>query len=141
MTCRHFSAPTEMKSRVFLSRVLMLLYLIAIAFLCFVSGDSIPVIRATFLGFPSDKVAHFIMFLPFPILAFLSTDWKITKVWKNALLIFCILIVGCGIASLTEYIQSLTPTRVGDVKDLYADIISLGISSVFVFLVTLFKKK
>lgn len=119
----------------------MLLYLIAIAFLCFISGDSIPVVRATFLGFPTDKVAHFIMFLPFPILAFLSTDWKISKVWKNALLIFCILVVGCGIASLTEYIQSFTPTRTADVKDLYADMISLGLSSIFVFFVTLFKKK
>lgn len=130
-----------MKSRVFLSRILMLLYLIAIAFLCFIRGDSIPVVKATFLGFPTDKVAHFIMFLPFPILAFLSTDWKISKVWKNALLIFCILVVGCGIASLTEYLQSFTPTRTADVKDLYADMISLGLSSIFVFFVTLFKKK
>ena len=119
----------------------MLLYLIAIAFLCFISGDNIPVVRSTFLGFPTDKVAHFIMFLPFPILAFLSTDWKISKVWKNALLIFCILVVGCGIASLTEYIQSFTPTRTADVKDLYADMMSLGLSSIFVFFVTLFKKK
>lgn len=130
-----------MKSRVFLSRILMLLYLVAIAFLCFVSGDSLPSIRSSFLGLPTDKVAHFIMFLPFPILAFLSTNWKITKVWKNALLVFLILLLGCSIAALTEYIQGFTMTRTADVKDFYADILSLGISSVFVFLVTLFKKK
>lgn len=130
-----------MKSRVFLSRILIFLYLAAIAFLCFISADSLPSVQKTIFGLPTDKVAHFIMFLPFPILAFLSTDWKITKVWKSALIVFTIFIIGCGIAALTEYIQSFTVTRMSDVNDFYADIISLFISSAFVFIVTLFKKK
>ena len=52
-----------------LSRVLFLMYLGAIALLCFISGEKIPDIQREIFGIPTDKLVHFFMFLPFPVLS------------------------------------------------------------------------
>ena len=130
-----------MKSRVLLSRILFVLYLAAIAFLCLTSTSSLPQMKSTFLGLPTDKVAHFLMFLPFPILFYLSTEWKADKWWKALLYTAIILLLGCGVAAGTEYLQKLTPTRVADKEDFIADAIALGCSSLLVFVVLVTRKK
>ena len=130
-----------MKSRVLLSRILFVLYLAAIAFLCLTSTSSLPQMKNTFLGLPTDKVAHFLMFLPFPILFYLSTEWKADKWWKALLYTAIILLLGCGVAAGTEYLQKLTPTRVADKEDFIADAIALGCSSLLVFIVLVTRKK
>ena len=55
-------------------RVAFYLYLIAIAVLCFGKFSDLPSVSNTILGIPTDKVVHFVMFFPFPILAFLAYD-------------------------------------------------------------------
>lgn len=130
-----------MKSRVLLSRILFVLYLAAIAFLCLTSSNSLPQLKTSFLGLPTDKVAHFLMFLPFPILFYLSSEWKADKFWKALLYTLLIFVVGCGVAAGTEYLQKLTPTRVADKADFMADAIALGCSSLLVFIVLVSRKK
>ena len=49
-----------------------IIYLIAVFVLCFIKGENLPEVERSIFGLPMDKVAHFIMFLPFPILASLS---------------------------------------------------------------------
>jgi hypothetical protein len=45
-------------------------YLAAVGLLCFIRPSSLPEMEVkTFLGIPIDKILHFIMFLPYPILA------------------------------------------------------------------------
>ena len=45
-------------------------YLAAVGLLCFLRPSSLPEMEVkTFLGIPIDKILHFIMFLPYPILA------------------------------------------------------------------------
>ena len=45
--------------------VLLILYLGAVAWLCFGSFDNAPSIKESFLGIPTDKLIHFSMFLFF----------------------------------------------------------------------------
>ena len=112
-------------------KVLFYLYLVAVAVLCFGSFNSLPQVSKTILGIPTDKVAHFCMFFPFPILAFLAYD-KYTGDRKKVLLFALVtLIVGCLLAAGTELGQAyLTKYRSGDPKDFLADFLALLSGSV-----------
>ena len=50
------------------------LYLLAVLYLCFGKFENTPDVPWSLLGIPSDKLVHFGMFFPFPILAFLAFD-------------------------------------------------------------------
>ena len=112
-------------------KVLFYLYLVAVAVLCFGSFNSLPEVSKTILGIPTDKVVHFCMFFPFPILAFLAYD-KYTGDRKKVLLFAIVtFIVGCLIAAGTELGQAyLTEYRSGDPKDFLADFLALLSGSV-----------
>ena len=51
--------------------------------LCFTSSDKLPDIQKTIFGFPTDKVAHFLMFLPFPILFYMAWDHDTSKALRS----------------------------------------------------------
>lgn len=118
-----------------LSRILFLLYLCAIAMLCFMHTDKLPDVQKFILGIPTDKVVHFIMFLPFPILAYLAYDHLTNKVGAAVLFSFITLVLGLLFAYGTEYIQGRLPYRSMELNDFKADAIAIAISCVFVFIV------
>lgn len=101
-------------------------YVVAVLMLCFGHFDNTPSLPTTFLGIPSDKVAHFCMFLPFPILAFLAFD-KYTETPKSTLLFSSLTFVaGVLLALGTEWGQAhLTNYRSGEPWDLAADLLAL----------------
>ena len=121
-------------TKTILARILFLLYLAAIAFLCFMHADKLPEMQKTLFGIPADKVAHFLMFLPFPILAFLAYDHVTNKVWRAIVFALLTFAVGAGIAWGTEYIQGMLPYRSRDLADFNADLLALGISTLGVFI-------
>lgn len=121
-------------TKTILARILFILYLAAIAFLCFMHADKLPDMQKTLLGIPSDKVAHFLMFLPFPILAFLAYDHVSNKFWSAVLFAVLTFAVGAGIAWLTEYVQGMLPYRSREIADIKADLLALGISTLGVFI-------
>ncbi len=118
-----------------LARILFFLYLVAIAFLCFMHVDKLPDVQKFILGIPTDKVAHFLMFLPFPILTYLAYDHLTNKVWSAILFALATFVIGCLLAYGTEYVQGRLPYRSMDIKDFKADALALAISSVFVFII------
>lgn len=103
--------------------------------LCFTSSDKLPDIQKTIFGFPTDKVAHFLMFLPFPILFYMAWDHDTSKALRS--IGFNLLNLSCGIlvAALTEWVQKYLPTRSMDLHDFNTDLIALAIGTAFVFLV------
>ena len=107
-------------------RVAFYVYLVAIAVLCFGNFSSLPEVSKTILGIPTDKVVHFCMFFPFPILAFLAYD-KLTGDAKSVIVFALVtLLIGCLIAAGTELGQALlTEHRSGDPLDFLADFIAL----------------
>lgn len=103
------------------------IYLAAVALLCFLKPSSLPEVDIkTFLGLPIDKVLHFLMFLPYPVLAglvFISSEQRPAA----AVIILLILAVtGIGVAYGTEIIQSHTGYRSYEIADFHADMIGIA---------------
>ena len=105
--------------------VLFLAYVAAVAWLCFGTFKPDPSIPRTIFNIPTDKVVHFLMFLPFPILGTIAFDFRS---WWRALSIMTIL---ANLAAFSfEQLQSrITTVRVTDPTDLNANFlgISLGL--------------
>ncbi|MCQ2169758.1 MAG: VanZ family protein [Bacteroidales bacterium] len=127
-------------TKTILSRVLFLLYVCAVCLICFADSSSLPRMQRFIFGLPTDKVVHFIMFAPFPILSYLSFDHPSGKPGRSVLFVFLSLIAGAALAYSTEVIQSYLPSRSMDIKDFYADALALGVSSIFILLVDLTRK-
>ncbi len=131
-----------MKGRRLIARILFFLYLVVVLVLCFGQFKDAPSIPWTLLGIPSDKLVHFCMFFPFPILAFLAFD-KYTETPRSTFLFSGItFLVGVALAFGTEWGQAhLTTYRSGDPLDWVADISALFISTLIVIIWDLLKQR
>ena len=131
-----------MKGKRLIARILFFLYLVAVLVLCFGQFKDAPSIPWTLLGIPSDKLAHFCMFFPFPILAFLAFD-KYTETPRSTFLFSGItFLVGVALAFGTEGGQAhLTTYRSGDPLDWVADVSALFISTLIVIIWDLLKQR
>ena len=110
------------------------IYLAAVIYLCLMKPDNLPQTELYLFGLPLDKVAHFLMFLPFPALAYMMLWEKGRKTWAELLILLSCLAVGVGIAFLTEHLQAMTQYRSSDIKDIYADMTGLGIGCIVVLI-------
>ena len=123
-------------------QVIFFLYVAAVLFLCFVRFEQTPAIEWSLWGIPSDKVVHFCMFLPFPILAFLAFDRYTDSVRSTLLFSGITLLVGFLLAWGTEWGQAhLTDYRSGDPLDLLADGTALVLSTLLVIFLDIRKQK
>lgn len=123
-----------------ISAFLLCAYIVAVAVLCFIKPSSLPQVELDFFGIPMDKVVHFIMFLPFSILAYM-TFWPADagKIRKMAVLLV-IVIFGAGMAVATERIQAMTGYRTGDIMDFAADMTGILTGAALTALFILLKK-
>lgn len=131
-----------MKGKRLIARILFFLYLAAVLVLCFGQFKDAPSLPWTLLGIPSDKLVHFCMFFPFPILAFLAFD-KYTETPRSTFLFSGItFLVGVALAFGTEWGQAhLTTYRSGDPLDWLADISALFLSTLIVIIWDLLKQR
>ena len=109
-------------------------YLGAIIYLCLAKPDELPQVEFTLWGLPVDKLAHCLMFFPFPILFFCMVWKKDRSIWKEFLIIPASIIIGTVLAYLTEELQALTQYRTSDIYDLYADSIGLYLGSLVIIM-------
>ena len=123
-------------------QILFWLYVAGVLFLCFGHFDNTPDVPMSFLGIPTDKLVHFAMFFPFPILAFLAFD-QFTETVKSTLLFTGVtFIVGLLLAFGTEWGQAhLTEYRSGEPLDLAADVLALFLSSILVAIIDISKQR
>lgn len=125
--------------RALIFRISLILYIILVAYLCFANFNSLPDVPRQMFGIRMDKIVHFCMFFPFPVLCFFAYD-KMTDTPLQALgAILTVLSFGCIFAGLTEIIQGTMPYRTEDIKDFYADITGMGCSSVITYIVDVSK--
>lgn len=131
-----------MKGRRLIARILFFLYIAAVLVLCFGQFKDAPSVPWTLLGIPSDKLVHFCMFFPFPILAFLAFD-KYTETPRSTFLFSGItFLVGVALAFGTEWGQAhLTTYRSGDPLDWLADVSALFLSTLIVIIWDLLKQR
>ena len=124
------------------AQILFVVYLMVVAWLCFGRFDSTPDVPMTLWGIPTDKVVHFLMFLPFPVLAFLAFDRFTERFWPSVFWTSVSFLAGCAFAAATEFIQDrLLPWRTGDSNDFLADFLALALSSVVVLILDISKQK
>lgn len=108
-------------------------YVAAVLLLCFGQFDNTSSVPRMILGIPTDKLVHFCMFFPFPILAFLAFD-KYTETVRSTLAFTSVsFLAGLLLALGTEWGQShLTSYRSGEPSDFLADSLALALSSLIV---------
>lgn len=110
---------------------LFALYLIAVLTLCLIRPSSLPEIEKDFLfGIPLDKAAHFLMFLPFPILSTISFTNDCNGLTRKLALLLVFSVMGVGFAFGTEVLQEMTRYRSRETADLIADMAGLATGSV-----------
>ena len=119
-----------MKRRTVISRLAMLLYVAAVAYLCFANFSDVSNISRTIFGIETDKLVHFCMFLPFPILALWSFRAPGRTPARAVLAIVAVFLAGCLVAASTELIQGTLPYRDADAQDFVADTVGLAAGSV-----------
>ena len=131
-----------MLKRKHISVIILCAYVAAVAVLCFMKGDNIPSMEFSILGIPSDKIAHFMMFVPFPFLTYYTfrTGDKIFR--KDLTVLLVSLLAGAGFAAGTERIQSMLEYRSGDIMDLAADMIGLlfGCIITIIYMTIIYRK-
>lgn len=123
-------------------RLIFFFYLAVVLVLCFGNFKDTPSVTNSILGIPTDKIAHFCLFFPFPILAFMAFD-SFTENWRTSLLfVIATFIAGIILALFTEWGQAhLTTWRNGDPNDFLADIIALGLSSILIFILDIRRQR
>jgi len=129
------------RTRSVLFTIVMCLYIGTVAYLCFANFHKLPDVPKTLLGIPMDKIVHFCMFFPFPVLAYLAYD-KLTDTPLKALAaLISICAVGCIFAGITEIIQGSLPYRRQDIKDFGSDCLAIGIASILTFIIDISKMR
>lgn len=128
-------------ARALIFRIILLAYILAVGFLCFSNFSGVqPDVPLVILGIPTDKIVHFCMFFPFPILAWYSIDRVPEGMAESIGKIISFAAYGCLFAGLTEIIQGLMPYRSEDINDFYADMIAICVSSLVILFTNPIKK-
>ena len=122
------------KNVLILSRILLVLYLVCLGVLCFGNFSGMPEMEKKILGFDPDKVVHFLMFFPFPILAWLASGRRLSGPWPALGLTLLLFLIGCALAACTEIVQQFLPWRSADPRDFSADALALALSALIVFI-------
>ena len=131
--------PNRKRSIIF--SITMVLYLAAVGYLLFANFEKLSSIPRLFLGIPTDKVVHFCMFFPFPILAYLAYDRLTDTPLKAFAALISICAIGAIFAGLTEIGQSLLPYRYEDISDFKADCLAIGIAGTITFVIDVSKMR
>lgn len=116
------------------------LYIAAVAYLCFARPDDMPQLPQLWLGLPADKVGHFLMFTPFPLLGYLTFEVNEMSVGRKLFLIAILIVFGAGMALGTEYIQARLEYRSAENSDLLADGIGLITGGIFTLIYIFLRK-
>lgn len=116
-----------------ISLALFCIYILAVVALCVIQTEELPELPKYFLGIPFDKIAHFIMFLPFVILGYTAFMPIEKGILRKIAVLGIFLVTGCVFAFSTEKLQAMTAYRSYEITDMAADASGL----LFGFLITL----
>lgn len=116
------------------SRLCLLLYIAIVAFLVLFDFSEGPQVPSVLWGIPTDKIVHFLIFTPYPILFYGSLHDITDRPYGHLILLMTILVTGCMLAFLTELAQSLTDYRSAEPLDFLADVAGLLASSFLILL-------
>lgn len=128
------------KDSIIAARLIFVIYLGVVVYLCFGHFDQMPSVSSTILGIPTDKVVHFCMFFPFVPLSYFAAGAKLKSPWLALLLTAALFVLGAVIAAATEIGQGLTAYRSRDPLDFRADVLSLAAGSALTIIIYLWRR-
>lgn len=131
--------PNRKRSIIF--TIAMVLYLAVVGYLLFANFEKLSSVPKIFLGIPTDKLVHFCMFFPFPILAYLAYDKYTDTPLKALAALVSICAIGAIFAGLTEIGQSLLPYRYEDISDFRADCLAIVLAGTLTFIIDVSKMR
>lgn len=114
------------------ARCALAVYIGLVVWVCFGHFDNLPDMTRPFWGIARDKIIHFIMFFPFPIISAFALNIGPRTGGKALLETLLILLCGLAIAAATEIIQGMTTYRDQNIWDWIADATALAVSSLLV---------
>ena len=118
------------KTKSIIYRTLFILYVILVAYLCLARFNDISDFPKRLFGIRLDKIVHFCMFFPFPIIGFNAYGKSIKTPAQVFAAMATVFSIGCIFAGLTEIIQGMMPYRTEDISDFYADMLAMVCASV-----------
>lgn len=121
--------------------IILCCYFAAVLTLCLVRPEHMPTLERSILGIPADKIAHFLMFLPYPVIAYTAFKPSEGGKWRHLMILIAVFAVGIGLAMGTEQLQGLSEYRSYEIEDFYADVFGMECSALLTGLYIIFKKK
>lgn len=137
MKCKLFKAK-ETSTRALIFQLILLVYIVAVAYLCFANFDKAQNFQKYIFGIPTDKLVHFCMFFPFPIISFFASDKRSTTIFGALASFVIVCSYGCIFAGITEIIQGMLPYRTEDLADFGADCLAICTSALFTFIADIY---
>ena len=117
-----------------IGRGVLAVYVIAILCLCLGTFQGPSGMWKTFLGIQMDKVIHFLMYLPYPALAF----WAFYPEKNEGHFLLIVLLIGIAYSGAVEIMQALfTDDRSAEWGDLLANSLGMAAGAVTVSLALL----
>lgn len=117
-----------------LVKVLFLIYLGMVLFFCFFNFSNTDLeLPKTFLGIPIDKVVHFVMFLPYPFIGWLTYRYSRHLGRYKEFALSMTFITGLLFAVFTELAQKyMFEPRSGEFLDFVADFCGIAVGSIII---------
>ena len=110
--------------------IFLCLYLTTLGFLCFADPQNFQSASFSLWNIQADKIVHFIMFAPYPVLTFITVDIQSRSIVKRLFTLILVLLSGAVLALGTEIIQGTTEYRSFELWDLAADIAGMLTSAI-----------
>lgn len=130
-----------MEKRRLIARILLILYIITLCTLCFIRIEPGIDFESTWFGLPKDKIVHFLMFLPYPVITYFAFCKEKRTHISFMLFMVTVIVTGIAIGAATEIIQSMTSYRSADINDLRADSLGVFAGSLIILLYAVISRR
>lgn len=115
-------------------------YFAAVLILCMAKPQQIPLLEEVLWGIKADKIVHFLMFMPYPMIAYNAFRPDGGEKWRDLTVLAAVFAAGIGAAMATELLQGISEYRSYETEDFYADVLGM-MSCVFVMTLFIILKK